>query len=263
MGNPSTLFLLYLSSVQRTLHQDNYPPPLEYLSLALTRSILVSLARIIRRINRAFRLILSSGIHYFRKIIMLGTPETAPRELRHKIENKKLVEMARHVAAICRAIDSCERDYRVSEMAHKAGFTSHDLVGLRIWAEGAGFTAILVPLRFWYRPLWLHRVIELRDIIRRTGQRCIVAPASVVSKQPRLRNARLVAACNGVAVKISDQVNLLNRIVELGGLSLQDAATLIEARDPAGAVLSMVAKGQLSIESDKPIGPHTWLTLAT
>lgn len=194
---------------------------------------------------------------------MLGATETTPRELRHKIENKKLMEMARHVAAICRVIDSCEPDFRVGEMAHKVGFTSHDLVGLRIWTEGAGFTVILVPLRFWYRPIWLHRVIELRNLIRRSGQRCLVAPASVVSKQPRLRNARLVAACNGVTVKISDQVSLLNRIVEVGGLSLQEAATLIEARDPAGAVLSMVAKRQLSIEADKPIGPHTLVTLAT
>lgn len=187
--------------------------------------------------------------------------DNSPRSLRHQIEHKKLFNAARHVATVCHQVDSCEADERLVDLSARCGFSAYDLVGLRLWAQGYGFTLVLVPLRLWYKPLWFHRAIELRDLIRRKGQRCIIAPASTVAKQPRLRNARLVAACTGYSVKITDQVLILDRVVEMGGISLQDAASMLEAHDPAGAVLSMVAKRQLFIDATKPIGPHTVLTV--
>lgn len=187
--------------------------------------------------------------------------ENTPRILRHQIEHKKLIDIARHVAAVCPNVDFCEVDVRAAEQSAKFGFSSHDLVCLRLWVEGAGFTVTFVPLRLWHKPLWFRRAIEFRDGVRRSGHRCIIAPTSALMKQPRLTNARLVAACVGYTVKISDQVMILNRLVETGGMSLQDAAGLVDARDPAGAVLSMVSKRQLAIDTSKPIGPHSMLTL--
>ena len=88
-------------------------------------------------------------------------------------------------------------------------------------------------------------------------------PASAVMKQPRLNNAKIVAACHGYAVAVSDQVAVLDRLIQMGGLSLQDAASLVDARDPAGAVLSMVSRRQLAVDVSKPIGPNSLLTAIT
>lgn len=189
--------------------------------------------------------------------------ENSARVLRHQIEHKKLVDIARHVAAVCPFVDSYELDVRAAEQSAKCGFSSHDLVCVRLWVKGAGFTAILVPLRFWYKPLWFNRAVEFRDYLRRAGHRCLIAPTSVVMKQPRLANARLIASCTGHTVKITDQVTVLDRLVEMGGMSLQDASHFVKARDPAGAILSMVSRRQVAIDISKPIGPHSMLTALT
>lgn len=191
---------------------------------------------------------------------MNNVSDQAPRVIRHINEHKKVGEMARQVAAMCPAIERCEPDPRVPELASKAAFEKHDLIGVRIWTPTSSFTLILVPLRLWYKALWFTRAIEFRNYMRRLGVRCIIAPASCVQQQPRLRNAQMVAACSGLAVRMTDQMNILGQIIERGNITLEEAAGLMQSSDPAGSVLAMVAKRLVSIDCDKPIGPHSLLT---
>ncbi|MET3898007.1 hypothetical protein ABIB57_001953 [Devosia sp. UYZn731] len=185
--------------------------------------------------------------------------EATARVRRYQIENKKLTRTACSVAAICPAIERFEIDSRVLALISKTAFASYDLVGLKVRTKMATFTVILVPLRLWYRPMWHRRAIEFRDYMRGQGIRCLVAPASAATKQPRLRNAQLVAACSGLSVRLTDQVTVVSRALQTGGLTLQDAASLIDNSDPAGAVLSMVSRRLLCLPADKPIGPQTVL----
>lgn len=193
---------------------------------------------------------------------MFQETETSPRLLRYQIEHKKLATKALSVASVLPGVRRCELDLRIGEMAFRAAFGRHDLVALRIWTPTCVFTLVLVPLRLWYKGLWRGRAIELRDYIRAAGIRCIVAPSSAVAQQPRLRNAQLINACQGFAVCVSDQVRVVSKIIESGGMSLQDAASMIRASDPAAAILSLVSKKLLIIELDTPIGPHSVLTAA-
>jgi hypothetical protein len=151
-------------------------------------------------------------------------------------------------------------DYAVAEAQGKAGFLPHDLVGIRVWTKTGAFTVILVPLRLWYRTIWKRRAMELKRYLRALGKRCIIAPASYLDRQPRLQNARLIAASRRAEISATDRIVLLAKVDEAIGLSLDQASSCIQAKDPAAAVLYLIAERALCINPDRAIGPNTVLS---
>lgn len=193
---------------------------------------------------------------------MLTRDETfAPRVYRHMSEHKKLLAKTGAVIAIHRAVLRHAKDESIDSVQKRAGFAPYDLVSWQVWTQTCCFTLIVVPLRLWYRPLWKRRAVELKQYLRTLGKRCVVAPASILDRQPRLQNARLVAACSGVHVSATDRLKLMAKLVECTSLSIGDATALVTANDPAAAILNLVAERALALDPDRPIGPHTVITV--
>lgn len=184
-----------------------------------------------------------------------------PRVLRHVTEHKKLQTKAEQVAAIHLGVTRHAIDHAVLELQSKSGFMAHDLFSLRVWTRLTSFTVVFVPMRLWYRPVWRRRAFELKRYLRSTGTQCILAPASYLDREPRLQNARLVAASKRVELSATDRLLLLRKIDETSSLSLAEASACLDAKDPAAAVLHLVAERALSIDPDRMIGPHSIVAL--
>lgn len=184
-----------------------------------------------------------------------------PRVMRHAAEHRKLQSKADQIAHIHPAIIRHSIDHAVTESQGKAGFSPHDLAAIQLWTRTCAFTLILVPLRLWYRPLWRRRALELKRFLGTCGKRCVVAPASYLDRQPRLQNARLVAASRQARVSATDRMIVMAKLDEAATLSLTDASMLVHAADPAAAVLSLVSQRALSLDPDQTIGPHTVLSM--
>lgn len=194
---------------------------------------------------------------------MMTRDETiAPRVYRHMSEHKKLEAKTGAVIAIHPAVLRHGQDQSIESIQKRAGFAPYDLVCWQVWTQASCFTLIILPLRLWYRPLWKRRAIELKHHLRTTmGKRCVIAPASLLDRQPRLQNARLVAACGRAQVSATDRFKLMAKLVECTSLSISDATALVTANDPAAAILNLVAERALALDPDRPIGPHTMITV--
>lgn len=187
-----------------------------------------------------------------------------PRVIRHVSEHRKLLTKADQIALIHPSVHRHAVDYAAAESIGKAGFLPHDLACIQLWTTRCiTFTLILIPLRLYYRPLWRRRAFELKAYLQATGKRCILAPASYLDRQPRLQNARLIAASRCERMSASDRITIMARIDEAVHLSLEDASSLSHAKDPTAAVLNLIAERALQIDTDKIIGPHSLLSMRT
>ncbi|MPR10299.1 hypothetical protein [Microvirga tunisiensis] len=107
-------------------------------------------------------------------------------------------------------------------------------------------------------------MLDLKRTRELSGQRLVLVPESVIRAEPRLTNALLVSACDGVRVTPRERFILLSHLAEIGGTASLEACTewLAGSSDPAGAVLRLAAERVLMIALDRPINLQSEVSLA-
>lgn len=130
--------------------------------------------------------------------------------------------------------------------------------------NGRGVSVVAVPSVCWRDQTVHARVLELKWLAKTRGRRLVLVPESVVRAEPRLTNALLVSACDGVHVTPRERLMLLSHLAEVGGSAPLEicAEALAGSVDPAGAVLRLVAERVLTIALDRPIDLQSEVSLA-
>ncbi|WP_445504414.1 hypothetical protein [Microvirga sp. G4-2] len=162
-------------------------------------------------------------------------------------------------------VRSVSDDPRCEKFAHTLDLAQVGLVlrSVRL-TSGRSVSVVAVPSACWRDPVLHARMLDLKWAVEFSGQRLILVPESVIRAEPRLTNALLVSACDGVAVMPRERLILLSHLAEVGGsASLEDCAeALTGSADPAGAVLRLVAERVLTIALDRPVDLQSEVRLA-
>jgi hypothetical protein len=130
--------------------------------------------------------------------------------------------------------------------------------------SGRGVSLVAVPSTCWRDPVLHARLLDLKWAVEFSGRRVVLVPESVIRAEPRLTNALLISACDGVHVTPRERLILLSHLAEVGGsASLEICAEwLTGSTDPAGAVLRLVAERVLTIALARPIDLQSEVSLA-
>ncbi|WP_162820373.1 hypothetical protein [Microvirga calopogonii] len=130
--------------------------------------------------------------------------------------------------------------------------------------SGRTISVAAVPSACWRDPVLHARVLDLKWARELSGQRLVLVPESVIRAEPRLTNALLISACDGVRVTPRERLMLLSQLAEVGGSASLEicAEALAGSADPAGAVLRLVAERVLTIALDRPIDLQSEVSLA-
>lgn len=156
-------------------------------------------------------------------------------------------------------------DPQCEKFAHTLGLAQVGLVlrSVRL-TDGRTVSLVAVPSACWRDPVLHARVLDLKWTRELSGQRLVLVPESVIRAEPRLTNALLVSACDGVHVTPRERLILLSHLAEVGGSASLGvcAEWLAGSVDPAGAVLRLVAERVLTIALNRPIDLQSEVSLA-
>ena len=162
-------------------------------------------------------------------------------------------------------VRSVSDDPQCEKFAHSLGLAQTGLVfrSVRL-KDGRSVSLIAVPSACWREPALHARVLDLKWAVEFSGRRVVLVPASVIRAEPRLTNALLVSACDGVRVTPRERLILLSHLAEVGGSASLEicAEALTGSADPAGAVLRLVAERVLTIALDRSIDLQSEVSLA-
>ncbi len=156
-------------------------------------------------------------------------------------------------------------DSQCETFARTLGLTQTGLVLRSVRLTGGRTVSLVaVPSACWRDPDLHARILDLKWAVEFSGRRLVPVPESVIRAEPRLANALLVSACDGVHVTPRERLILLSHLAEVGGsASLEVCAEwLTGSPDPAGAVLWLVAERVLTIALDRPIDLQSEVSLA-
>jgi hypothetical protein len=169
------------------------------------------------------------------------------------------------VLGVASRIRSVSDDPQCETFARTLGLAQTGLVlrSVRL-TSGRGVSLVAVPSTCWRDPGLHSRVLDLKWVAKTRGRRLVMVPESVIRAEPRLTNALLVSACDGVRVTPRERLILLSHLAEVGGsASLEVCAEwLTGSTDPAGAVLRLVSERVLTIALDRPIDLQSEVSLA-
>ena len=161
-------------------------------------------------------------------------------------------------------IRSVSDDPQCETFAHILGWAQVGLVLRSVRLTGGRTVSVAaVPSACWRDPVLHARVLDLKWARELSGQRLVLVPESVIRAEPRLTNALLISACDGVHVTPRERLMLLSQLAEVGGsASLEVCAEwLTGSTDPAGAVLRLVTERVLTIALDRPIDLQSEVSL--
>jgi hypothetical protein len=162
-------------------------------------------------------------------------------------------------------VRSVSDDSQCERFAHTLGLAQTGLVlrSVRL-TSGRTVSVAAVPSACWRDPDLHARVLDLKWTRELSGQRLVLVPESVIRAEPRLTNALLISACDGVHVTPRERLILLSHLAEVGGSASLEvcAEVLIGSADPAGAVLRLVDERVLTIALDRPIDLQSEVSLA-
>jgi hypothetical protein len=162
-------------------------------------------------------------------------------------------------------VRSVSDDPQCEKFAHTLGLAQVGLVLRSVRLSGGRTVSVAaVPIACWRDPDLHARVLDLKWTRELSGQRLVLVPESVIRAEPRLTNALLISACDGVRVTPRERLMLLSHLAEVGGSASLEvcAEALIGSVDPAGAVLRLVAERVLTIALDRPIDLQSEVSLA-
>ncbi|RDI53846.1 hypothetical protein DES45_11250 [Microvirga subterranea] len=162
-------------------------------------------------------------------------------------------------------VRSVSADPRCETFAHTLGLAQVGLVLRSVRLSGGRTVSLVaVPSACWRAPVLHARILDLKWAVEFSGRRLVLVPESVIRAEPRLTNALLVSACDGVHVTPRERLMLLSHLAEVGGsASLEVCAEwLTGSTDPAGAVLRLVTERVLTIALARPIDLQSEVSLA-
>ncbi len=162
-------------------------------------------------------------------------------------------------------IRSVSDDPQCERFAHTLGLAQVGLVLRSVRLSGGRTVSLVaVPSACWRDPVLHARILDLKWAVEFSGRRLVLVPESVIRVEPRLTNALLVSACDGVHVTPRERLTLLSHLAEVGGSASLEvcAEALAGSADPAGAVLRLVAERVLTIALDRPINLQSEVSLA-
>jgi hypothetical protein len=166
---------------------------------------------------------------------------------------------------VASSIRSVSDDPQCEKFAHTLGLAQVGLVPRSVrLINGRSVSLVAVPSACWRDPDLHARVLDLKWTRELSGQRLVLVPESVIRAEPRLTNALLISACDGVRVTPRERLILLSQLAEVGGSASLEvcAEALAGSVDPAGAVLRLVAERVLTIALDRPIDLQSEVSLA-
>jgi hypothetical protein len=188
-----------------------------------------------------------------------GTP------LRRRLELEK-DRLSRSLEALVRANRSLlalGRNDEIEQLSLEVGLAEFDLVCFDVRIRNRRASIVCVPSRLWNRPGAMSMFFELKAEAATLGHRVVLVPESFVRRQPRLDNARLVSAAADIQINATDRMSILEFLLENGGGTLSDVASLVRHPDPVGAILHLVTVGALDIDLNAPILPATEVRFAS
>ncbi|KAB1070031.1 hypothetical protein [Methylobacterium planeticum] len=174
--------------------------------------------------------------------------------------------LARHLGWLLDAAPVETRNPGPSLMRDIARLDSgHGLVlrGLRL-ANGTPVDLVALPRSVEADPACIAALQALRQRRGRAGRPLRLVRAATIERQPRLSNARRIAACAGLEPPLRETRDLVRRLKAQGGASTLRycLGAMRGVADPVGAILSLVGAKILQIDLEHPLGPDSWLRLS-
>jgi hypothetical protein len=176
-------------------------------------------------------------------------------------EHRKLAIRARNFAYAHPGLVVLGEDPLVEHLASSHGFSSVDLVILRLLARGGAVTAIGVPTRIWRDDDSRSRLHQIKREARSDQSRCILVTQRWLKAPVRSKVSQAIAQSQGVGFT-REQVELVLAHLRTMRIStlIEAAAVLVGHRDPISAVLAMTAKGLVDIDRSMPLSVRTWVS---
>lgn len=140
-------------------------------------------------------------------------------------------------------------DPLVCQLASERGFARHDLVIRRMVAVETLITIVVVPSRIWCRMDERAELRALRAEARRLRTACVLVPHRILTAPKRGAASRVVGRCRNIQLTVSQESKLLVRTSKDVGTTIGECAAAIpDHPDPVGAVLGLVARGELKLD---------------
>lgn len=194
---------------------------------------------------------------------------STPRNARIAAEHRRIrYNLGTIVAADCR-LAALHPNPLVDQLLAAHGFDPQEAFSMRLIAtrptivsnpiaQAVAFTAIIASSRAWHRGTDRELLHSVKQQALNERVRCILVPQRALAAPMRLATAKLISASRYVNFTATDRLVVLSHVQDEGWSTLSDCAALISHHpDPAGAILALVAKGDISIDRSRPIGPHS------
>jgi hypothetical protein len=125
------------------------------------------------------------------------------------------------------------------------------------------FTAIVVASRLLHSDDTRALIREAVAMAERERTKCMIVPQKWICAPRRHSTARLIACSATVETNATQRLGIITHVIENGWSTLGECALMTpDHDDPVGAVLCLVAAGDLTIDRSRPIGPHSRIDLA-
>lgn len=200
----------------------------------------------------------------FQALSCTGNPSDQERRHRRlEVENDRLRRGAEALVRANRSVSYLGSNEEIAEMARDLGLEDHEHVSIDVRVRGRRASLVCVPSRLWNRPGAMALFFELKGASAALGHRVILVPESFIRRQPRLDNALMISGAADIEICASDRMSILEFLLENGGGTLSDVASLVRHPDPVSAVLHLVTVGALDIDLDAAILPASEVRFAT
>lgn len=125
------------------------------------------------------------------------------------------------------------------------------------------FTAIVVASRLLHSDDTRALVHDAVAMAEKERAKCVIVPQKWVCAPRRHSTARLIACSATVEINATQRLGIITHVIENGWSTLGECALAIpDHEDPVGAVLALVAAGNLTIDRSRPIAPHSRIDVA-
>lgn len=195
--------------------------------------------------------------------VVLASGAIDQRERRHRREHNQLRERVTALLNIVRRTHVVGTSHHMPALLPIYDFRPFDLLTLEVVHGHLRFELIVGPSRIWYKPAERTKLFQLKFRAVSDGLRCVVVPAGLFKRQPRLDNSLTIARTLGIGMTMSQRMRVELHLMETGHAELQECAELLgEHSDPFGAVLGLVASGHLELRDlNRPLRPQSELSL--
>ncbi len=178
-------------------------------------------------------------------------------------EHRKLSNDAQTYAYAHPRLAVLGEDPVVDHLIASHGFGWHDLVALRLYADGRTITAICVPTRLWRDPDAKSRLLELKSEARLERTACVLVPQRWLRASIRGSVARTIARSRGVQYARAQADAVLAHLTESRISTIAESAACVrDHHDPMSIVLSLASQGFIELDRSAPLRAETLVSVA-